>query len=372
MDVGSAVGPRIPVILVTGFLGSGKTTLVNHLIKTPALSRSAVVINEYGQVSVDHILVASPKHRTRVIDTSCLCGHVHDEVAASLLDLHEHRAHGDASFDRVLVETSGFADPVPIIQILLTNDAISTRYELRSVVTVVDGLHGRDHLAQHVESVKQAAAGDTVVITKIDCSAAEEIDRVAAAVVAINPGARQIRTSYGQIDPTDLLAGYFQASDRSQTTQQWLRDERYTETTPPASADPRIATFVHEYEGEITIPGFVLWMNLLAGFRGAGLLRVKGIVNIEGQPYAVQAVQTVISEPVPLDAWPEGHDRRSRLVFITRAIDRDEISRTFGAFRFEGGRAARNMVINPATYSRFKEAIELFRNRRASHALARI
>ncbi len=109
------------------------------------------------------------------------------------------------------------------------------------------------------------------------------------------------------------------------------------------------------------MPGFVLWMNLLAGFRGAGLLRVKGIVNVEGRPFAVQAVQTIVDEPVPLEAWPEGDDRRSRLVFITRGIDAEDIRRTFATFRFDAGRSARNMTINPATYARFRETIELFR-----------
>ena len=129
----------------------------------------------------------------------------------------------------------------------------------------------------------------------------------------------------------------------------------------PASADPAISTFALSYDEEITLPGFVLWMNLLAGFRGAGLLRVKGIVNVEGRPYAVQAVQTIVSEPVALDQWPDGDDRRSRLVFITRGIDADDIRRTFATFRFEAGRAARNMTINPATYARFRDTIELFR-----------
>jgi hypothetical protein len=123
-----------------------------------------------------------------------------------------------------------------------------------------------------------------------------------------------------------------------------------------------ISTFALTYDEEITLPGLVLWMNLLAGFRGAGLLRVKGIVNVEGRPYAIQAVQTIVSEPVALEAWPDGDDRRSRLVFITRGIDAADIRRTFETFRFEGGRAERNMTINAETYARFRDTVELFRS----------
>ncbi len=153
----------------------------------------------------------------------------------------------------------------------------------------------------------------------------------------------------------------FDVSARSAAARGWLNDQSYAATTAPASADPAMSTFALSYDEEITLPGFVLWMNLLAGFRGAGLLRVKGIVNVEGRPYAVQAVQTIVSEPVALDAWPDGDDRRSRLVFITRGIDADDIRRTFATFKFDAGRAPRNMIINPETYQRFRATIELFR-----------
>jgi G3E family GTPase len=161
---------------------------------------------------------------------------------------------------------------------------------------------------------------------------------------------------------TDILDhACFDIAGRSAAARGWLNDSAYAATVPAPSSDPALSSFALTYDEEITLPGFVLWMNLLAGFRGAGLLRVKGIVNVEGKPYAVQAVQTIISEPVPLDAWPEGDDRRSRLVFITRGIDAADIERTFSAFRFESGRARRNMTINPETYARFHETIELFR-----------
>ena len=362
MSLSEAQPPRIPVLLVTGFLGSGKTTLVNRLLKTQAFARAAVVVNEYGKVSIDHVLVSAPRYRMRVIDSGCLCGHVHEEVASSLLDLHNKRQRNpDLDFDFVLIEMSGLADPVPVIQILLTDKFVTELFELRTVIAVADGIHGAGHLAQHSESIKQAAVADTIVISKSDVADAGQIDDLSARLAAINPGARQLRVAHGDVQPEQILDhSGFDLSDRSDAARGWLNDQSYAATTAPASANPDISTFALTYDDEITLPGFVLWMNLLAGCRGAGLIRVKGIVNVEGKPYAVQAVQTVISEPAPLEAWPDD-DRRSRLVFITRGMNADDIKRTFSAFSFDAGRAARNMTINPETYARFRDTIAMFR-----------
>jgi G3E family GTPase len=355
--------PRVPVLLVTGFLGSGKTTLVNRLLKSQAFAHAAVVVNEYGEVSIDHVLVQAPSARMRVIDGGCLCGHVHEEVASSLLDLAAKRARDPApDFDTVLIEMSGLADPVPVIQILLTDRHVTAFYELKMVIAVADGLHGADYLLRYEESVKQAAVADTIIVSKIDLADCARLDALAARLAAINPGARQLRVAHGDVRSSDILdhAG-FGVARRSDTARSWLSDRSYAATVDPASANPAIATFALTYDEEITLPGFILWMNLLAGFRGASLLRVKGIVNVEGRPYAVQAIQTVVSEPVPLEGWPEGDDRRSRLVFITRGVNAADIRRTFETFKFDAGRASRNITINPATYVRFRDTIELFR-----------
>ncbi|MHB8726547.1 MAG: CobW family GTP-binding protein [Casimicrobiaceae bacterium] len=359
---GSPGEPRVPVVLVTGFLGSGKTTLVNQLLKAPPFARAAVIVNEFGTVSIDHLYVSAPVARTRVIDSGCLCGHVHEQVASSLLDLHAGRGRlATAAFDCVLIETSGLADPVPIIQIITTDASVSARFELRSVVTVVDGVHGRQPLTAPDESRKQSAIADTLVISKIDIASADEQDALAGVLRGINPCAQQLRATLGAIDARVLLDGRpFSAADRPEAARQWLGDPAYAEANPGAAADPSIRSFALRHEGEITVPGLVLWMNLLAGMRGRGLLRVKGIANVEGRPYAIQAVQTVVSEPQPLDGWPDD-DRGTRLVFITRGMDVTEVRRTFATFDFGAGRAARNTRIDPATYRRFAETMELFR-----------
>ncbi len=263
---------RIPVILVTGFLGSGKTTLVNRLLKTHAFARAAVVVNEYGEVSIDHVLVQAPRRRMRVIDAGCLCGHVHEEIASSLLDLYAKRDRGaDLDFDFVLIEMSGLADPVPVIQILLTDRHVTALYELKTVIALADGVHGADHLARYRESVKQAAVADTIVISKCDIADCAGLDALAARLSAINPGARQLRVAHGEVHPGEILdrAG-FDLAARSDAARGWLNDRSYAATVTPPSADPAISTFALTYDEEITLPGFVLWLNLLAGFRGAG------------------------------------------------------------------------------------------------------
>ena len=141
----------------------------------------------------------------------------------------------------------------------------------------------------------------------------------------------------------------------------WLNDRSYSAVTSARVRRSHHPDVHATHDGPATVPGLVVWMNLLAGFRGGGLLRVKGIVNVEGRPYAVQAVQTIVSEPVPLEEWPADHDRRSRLVFITRGISPEAVQRTFSAFAFEGGRDRRNLVIRPETYAHFKQAMEVFR-----------
>ena len=236
-------------------------------------------------------------------------------LASSLLDLYGKRERSpDFDFDCVLIEMSGLADPVPVMQILLTDRYVSALYELKTVIAVADGVHGAGQFARHTESVKQAAVADTIVISKTDIAGGGVLDALARRLAALNPGARQLRAAHGDIAAERVLAGAgFDLAGRSEAARGWLNDENYAATVAPASADPAISTFSLTYDEEITVPGLVLWLNLLAGFRGAGLLRVKGIVNVEGKPYAVQAVQTIVDEPVPLAAWPDD-GRRSRLV----------------------------------------------------------
>ena len=354
-------GP-VPVWVITGFLGSGKTTLVNRLLKDAALSQAAVVVGEYGEVGVDHVLIEAPSKRVRLVDSGCICGHVHDEIAARLLDLDASRDDGpEHQFDCVLIETSGLADPVPVVQLLLTDEAIARRFALRSVITVVDGLMGEESLARHPESLKQLAVADTVVISKSDLAGEDAIDTLRARVAALNPGARLFTAAHGRVGVEALLAASAwsdQAGPRD--ARAWLAELQQSAAAPGGPTDPAIRTLSLVHEGEVTQPGLVLWLNLLAGFRGAGLLRVKGIVNVEGRPVAIHAVQRVISEPVELEGWPDD-DRRTRLVVIARGMREADITATFDAFRIEAGRDRRNTVLRPERYEAFRRVMEAFR-----------
>ncbi|HSU42798.1 MAG TPA: GTP-binding protein, partial [Casimicrobiaceae bacterium] len=216
-------------------------------------------------------------------------------------------------------------------------------------------------LDAHEQSLKQAAVADVLVLSKRDLAGDDGLAALSQRLASLNPGARQCPATHGELDLSLLDAGGYAIDARSAEAKTWLSDPRYATATPAASHDRSLRTFSLTHDGEITVPGLVLWMNLLAGFRGAGLLRVKGILNVEGRPYAVHAVQTVLSEPVPLERWPDGDDRRSRLVFITRGIAPEDVKRTFATLAFEGGREKRNLTIRPETYARFKQTMEVFR-----------
>jgi len=359
--VRDAAAAPVPVWLITGFLGSGKTTLVNRLLRDAALSQAAVVVGEYGEVGVDHVLIEAPSKRVRLVDSGCICGTVHDEIAGRLLDLDASRDDGpEHRFDCVLIETSGLADPVPVVQLLLTDEAIAGRFALRSVITVVDGLMGEDSLENHPESLKQLAVADTVVISKTDLADAGAVDALRARVAALNPGARLFTAAHGAVDSDALLAASaWSAGEGPRSAQAWLAELQQAAAVP-VQPDPSIRTLSLVHEGEVTRPGLVLWLNLLAGFRGAGLLRVKGLVNVEGRPVAIHAVQRVISEPVELEDWPDD-DRRTRLVVIARGMQEADITATFDAFRIEAGRDRRNTVLRPERYREFQRVIQAFR-----------
>ncbi|MFN7751934.1 MAG: CobW family GTP-binding protein [Pseudomonadota bacterium] len=354
---------RMPVWVVTGFLGSGKTTLLNALLRDAALSQAAVVVGEYGEVGLDHVLVSAPRKRVRLVDSGCICGHVQDEIAARLLDLDEHRHDSpDAGFDCVLIETSGLADPVPIVQLLLTDAAVSRRFELRSVVTVFDAVRGLEQLDEHPEAAKQVAVADTLLISKTDLAGDAAVEAVRERLRVLNPAARVLAAAYGRAEAGGVLApaAWSATSGAPAGVSERLADLARMAESGGADERGPIRTLSLVHEGEITQPGLVLWLNLFASVRAAGMLRMKGLVNVEGRPVAIHAVQRVLSEPVELEAWPD-EDRRSRIVIIARGMDEVDIRGTFEAFRTEAGRARRNMTLDPANYEHFRRVMETFR-----------
>ena len=361
---------RVPVSIVTGFLGSGKTTLLNRVLRHPALANAAVIINEFGEIALDHLLIETPAENMVMLASGCICCTVRGDLVNTLRDLNAKREAGTIPcFDRVLVETSGLADPVPILQTLITDAELEPLYRLGRVVTLVDAVHGESQLDTQAEAVKQATLADRLLVTKSDIAPAAGATALAARLARLNPGAELSFSVQGEIEPENLFGGEAGEFLRGDGVSRWLNAERFPQVLAHHvhhdahehdTADSQVSAFCIYCDQPVTSAGLVLWLNLLASLRGANLMRVKGLLNVEGKPVVVQAVQTLIHEPVTLERWPDS-DRRSRLVFITRNIGRAEIEKTLSALQFDGGSAAPASGFDAAAYTRFVAAVQKFR-----------
>jgi G3E family GTPase len=357
----------IPVTIITGFLGSGKTTLLNRLLQHPSLADSAVIINEFGEVGIDHLLVSAPAENMVLLDTGCLCCTVRGDLVRTLGDLYSKREQGAVPpFQNVIVETTGLADPVPVMQTVVADEVLGRLYRLQDVVTLVDTVHGAAQLDAHPESVKQAAVADALLLTKTDLASAEATRALRTRLTRLNPGAAIHEAVRGACDPGLFLRGRpYDASAKAPEVERWLNEAAHADAGEPHHAhdvnrhDAHIRTFSLYHDRPIRRAGLMMWLDLLAGLRGANLLRVKGLLNVEGDPIVIQAVQTVVHEPVVLERWPT-EERRSRLVFIVRDMEREAIERTFDAFDFSPALPAKP-ALDPRAYAQFLEAMKGFR-----------
>jgi G3E family GTPase len=322
----------IPVSVLTGFLGSGKTTLLAHLLRHPDFSRTAVVINEFGEVGLDHELVEASDESFIQLQTGCLCCTIRGDLVRTLEELLRRRDAGMVPpFERVVIETSGLADPAPILHALMTDAAIASHLALAGVVATVDAVNGAGTLDRQPESVKQAAVADRLVLTKTDLAEAAP-DALLARLTALNAAAPVLRAAHGRIDPARLFdAGLYDPTGKAPDVARWLAAEAHAHphhhghhAHDPNRHDAHISTFCLIREKPIRAVALALFLETLAEHRGADLLRVKGILNIAespDRPAVIHGVQHVFHPPAWLDRWPS-EDRRSRLVFITRDIPR--------------------------------------------------
>jgi G3E family GTPase len=312
-------GDLIPVSVLTGFLGSGKTTMLRHLLGQPEFSRTAVIINEFGEIGLDHKLIEASEDSLIELQTGCLCCKIRTDLALTLQDLLQRRDDGRCvPFERIVIETSGLADPAPILQTLMTDANIAGRLVLGGVVTTVDAVNGVGTIGREKVSQKQIAVADRIVLTKLDMAGPAK-PALLRRLKEFNAGAPVLLADHGRIDPLTVFnAGLYDPQTKSTDVISWLAEE----THGHARHDADIKTYAIVREEPIRAATLTLFLEALAEHCGADLLRLKGIVNIvesPERPTVLHGVQHVFHAPAWLDRWPSD-DRSSRIVFITRRI----------------------------------------------------
>ena len=311
----------IPVIIVTGALGAGKTTLIRALLDTPEGAGSAVIVNEFGEIGIDDALLRASSDATVLLGNGCLSCRQSSDMDATLRSLFIDRRRGAVpSFARVLIETSGLADPGPILQTFMTERGLHEMFSLQQVVAVVDAVNGAANLAAMPEAVRQVALADRIILTKTDLMPSAHVDALMAAIGAINAAAPVAIAGDGRVAPDALISGSL------------ISGLEQRPIGAPVSHSPGISSFTLTFDAPVRWPSFALAMRTLASLRGPDLLRAKGLLAVEGLkgPAVVHYVQHLAHPRVELNEWPEG-SRRSRLVFITRNIERAAVTDLFAA-----------------------------------------
>ena len=323
-----------PLTVLTGFLGAGKSTLLNHILPQPALAGTAVLINEFGEIGLDHLLVERIDDTTILLNAGCLCCTVRGDLVRALKDLQPRIATGQVR--RVVVETTGLADPAPILQTLMGDPNAATHFTLDGIVTVVDAVHAMDQLDRQPEAAKQVAIADRLILTKTDLA---DPAPLRPRLAGLNPAAPVLVADHGRIDASHLLGAGFDPASKTADVQSWLAVDAYHHHHhhhhhDPNRHDASIRAFCMTFERPMRWQGIGTWLEMLIATQGEKLLRVKGILNLEGQdrPVVIHGVQHLFHAPTLLPAWPPGDPRTSRIVMIVRDIDPDIIERGLRAF----------------------------------------
>ncbi|EWY37737.1 hypothetical protein N825_09155 [Skermanella stibiiresistens SB22] len=334
---------RLPVNVLTGFLGSGKTTLLQRMLASEDLADTAVLVNEFGEVGLDHHLLRRVEGDIVLLKSGCVCCTIREDLGSAIRDLYSMRSRGVVPpFQRLAIETTGLADPVPILSTVMGEPVIRHHFRLGNVVVTIDAVNGGFHLDRQPESVRQIAVADRIVLTKTDIAEPHEVERLVGRVRAINHAAPIDLAGDPNLDIGGLLSSDpYDVGSRGQVVADWLRlagEERehhhdHSHGHDRNRHDAAIQTFSVTLDEPLDWTAFGIWFSMMLNRHGDDLLRVKGILNLRGgdAPVVINGVQHVIHPPIHLDAWPDG-DRRSRIVFIVRGLERERIEASLRAF----------------------------------------
>jgi G3E family GTPase len=317
-----------PILVVSGFLGSGKTTLLGNLLRDPDAGEIAVIVNEFGEVGIDHHLVRKTDARTTLLHNGCVCCSMRDDLAESLRQLLSQRERGVIPpFARVVIETTGLADPAPILQTVVNDPVLRHHYRIGHVVATIDAVGGYDNLERYGEALRQVAAADRVIVTKQDLATPEQSALLKARILGINPTAAVVDACFGQIDFAPLLDDDLGSDGLDRMTADGFAPAVH-------ATEGRVASRCFVFSQPLNWQMFGIWLTMLLHRHGDRVLRMKGLLNIgtASGPLLLEGVQHVIHAPRHLPAWPDD-DRRSRVVFIARDLDLDRVEDSLTTFQ---------------------------------------